>query len=152
MMLHKDCRHYKSYKPCNPHKMYDVECEGCPYYAKIAERILIINLEAIGDVIRTTALLPAFKKKYPDSHITWLTSARSSEALKGITEIDHILIYDFDAALRLEAEEFDILVNLEKAEGVSALATQIKAKQKAGFGLLSIGQLFAFNKESDYLL
>ena len=36
-------------------------------------RILIIKLEAVGDVLRTTCILHGLKEKYPKSEITWIT-------------------------------------------------------------------------------
>ncbi|PIU40254.1 MAG: glycosyl transferase, partial [Candidatus Omnitrophica bacterium CG07_land_8_20_14_0_80_50_8] len=45
-------------------------------------RILIIKLGAMGDVLRTTPLLPALRKKYPGSKITWLVEARCRGVLE----------------------------------------------------------------------
>jgi len=44
--------------------------------------ILIIKLGAIGDVLRTTAILPGLREKYPDSLVTWVTKADSFDILK----------------------------------------------------------------------
>ncbi|MDQ7053625.1 MAG: hypothetical protein Q9P14_12270 [candidate division KSB1 bacterium] len=49
-------------------------CEGCPDPQPYGKKILIINLDAIGDVLMTTAQLPAIKRAYPESTIFWLTA------------------------------------------------------------------------------
>ena len=48
-----DCRHFKGDKPCVPHKEHGVICNDCNHYDKIGKRILLINLEYSGDVLRT---------------------------------------------------------------------------------------------------
>jgi len=37
------------------------------------QRILIIRLSAIGDVIMASALIPALREAYPEARIAWLT-------------------------------------------------------------------------------
>ena len=41
-------------------------------------KILIIKTAALGDVLRTTSILPGLHKRYPDCEITWLTSAAAA--------------------------------------------------------------------------
>ena len=69
-----DCRYFRGDIPCKPNKNYGVHCideKGidCNYYAHVKEKILIIKLGAIGDVIRTTPLLEPIKKQYPGAGI-----------------------------------------------------------------------------------
>ena len=44
------------------------------------KRILVIRLSSIGDVILTTAVLKAFKEKYPDYTIDFLVSFEAPTA------------------------------------------------------------------------
>ena len=65
-----DCRYFRGDIPCKPHKNYNAHCIDennalCSYYDKITEKILIIKLGAIGDVIRTTPLLTKLKQEHP---------------------------------------------------------------------------------------
>ena len=39
--------------------------------------ILVIKLGAIGDVIRTTAILSGLKERYKDCKIDWLTKKKA---------------------------------------------------------------------------
>ena len=58
-LLIPDCRLFTGYKPCVPQKL----CEGCQDRQPMGTRILIINLDAMGTVLATTAQLPALKRK-----------------------------------------------------------------------------------------
>ena len=50
-------------------------------------QILIIKLGAIGDVIRTTSILPGLKDKYKDCSIDWVTKKESFDILKNNNSI-----------------------------------------------------------------
>ena len=51
-----DCRHFVGDRPCKPHKQTGRVCT-CDRYDPIKERVLIIKLDAMGDVLRTTKSL-----------------------------------------------------------------------------------------------
>ena len=70
-MLKLDCRFFYGDKPCIFNKTEGIVCDDCNYYSPIKMKILIVKLDAIGDVLRTTSILPPLKKEYPDSYITW---------------------------------------------------------------------------------
>jgi ADP-heptose:LPS heptosyltransferase len=130
--IHPDCIHYRGDIPCKPHKEKGVHCKDCPEYRKVTHRILIIKLGALGDVIRTTPLLEAYRKQYSDCKITWLTL--SPDILpKG--KVDEILFFDHKAALYLLNTRFDIAVNLDKEKEAGALLKSIEAGQKFGYVL-----------------
>lgn len=143
-----DCRFYNGYKPCGK----SLECKDCNSYEPRGTRILIIKLGAMGDVLRTTPLLTGLKKKYPGSFITWLTDPVSYPLLCNNHLIDRLLTFNFADILTLLAEEFDILINLEKEQRALALARLINATSKYGFALTEFGTLGIFNKESEYAL
>ena len=72
--LKTDCRHFRWDRPCAPHKATGVICPGCPEYDRVESRVAIVKLAAVGDVLRTTSLLPAVKARYRGAWITWVTS------------------------------------------------------------------------------
>ena len=73
-----DCEHFSGYKPCYP----GTTClEECADPKPTGKQILIINLEAMGNVLVTTTLLPALKRKYPVSTIRWITLANAAPLL-----------------------------------------------------------------------
>lgn len=148
-ILKIDCRYFKGDKPCVFFKQ-DCFYPACKKYAQYGTRILIIKLAAIGDVLRTTPILPALKKKYPRSYIVWVTEKAGCEVLAGNRFINEILALDFKATLRLQVERFDILINLDKDMAALSLAETTKAEKKIGFGLSEYGRAYAFNPEAEY--
>lgn len=143
-----DCKYYLGYKPCGK----SLTCKDCQFYVPMGKRILIIKLGAMGDVLRTTPLLRALKRKYPRSHISWLTDAGSSELLFNNPFIDRLLIFRLDNIIPLLAEKFDLVISLDKEKSALALAQLVKAKKKLGFSLTEFGTLGIFNRESEYAL
>ncbi len=143
-----DCRFYTGYKPCGK----SLECTRCKYYEPRGVRILIIKLAAMGDALRTTSLLRGLKKKYPASFITWVTDSPSIPLLSHNSYIDRLLEFSFDDVISLLAEEFDILINLEKEQRALGLAQLVYARDKRGFALNEFGTLGIYNPESEYAL
>lgn len=84
---------------------------------------------SLGDVFRTTALLHVFK----DDKVTWLTDEAAVPLLEDNPLIDRILAPDPLTVAQLEAEHFDIVINLEKVPSVCALVGRIEAKTLYGF-------------------
>ncbi len=111
-------------------------------------RILVINLDALGDVLRTTAMLYPLKEKYRNSHVTWLTDRTAMPLLKNNPYIDRILDYSYENTLALLSERFDTLMNADKSRRSGSLANLIDAKEKFGFGIAETGAIYPFNKEA----
>lgn len=132
--LKYDCRFFRGDIPCKPHKQFSVHCvdeagNDCKHYDSIKEKILIIKLGATGDVIRTTPILSPLKKQFPNSKIFWLTLSPSV-----VPEVvDVVLDFNHSNIEFLKAEQFDLLINLDKDKEACALASQINAKDKKGF-------------------
>jgi len=135
--LKPDCRSFRGTVPCAPHKREGVHCteadgSPCRFYDPIAERILIIKLGAIGDVIRTTALLPALRRVHPGAQIWWLTL--TPDVLP--RDVDVMLPFTPQSAAILGAMRFDLLINLDKDREACALAFTTAARVKQGFTLV----------------
>jgi heptosyltransferase-2 len=130
--VHPDCRHFRGDIPCRPNKQHGYQCGACPVYAPVQQRILIIKLGAIGDVIRTTPLLRRLRQEYPNASITWLTH---TPAILPADAVDEVLKFELSSILQLQAREFDLLFNLDKDKEAGALLNTIKAQQKFGYTL-----------------
>jgi len=146
VFVHYDCRFFLGYKPC----VFRRECADCPHYAPFGARILVIKLAAMGDVLRTTPLLRGLKSSHGDCQITWLTEASVIPMLKGIPEIDRLLPYNLETAFQLATESFDLLYCFDKEPKATALAMNIRAVKKAGFGMNEYGGVMPLNAESEY--
>ena len=139
MILKTDCRYFKGDRPCDPHKEQGIKCDDCNYYQPISFKILIIKLDAVGDVLRTTSILKPLKKKYPDCYIEWCTRYNSLELFKNNSIVDEVITIEEDALFRIDAEEYDVVINLDTSKFSSAIAANASAKEKLGFVLSKKG-------------
>jgi len=144
------CRHFKGDRPC---KYYWIDrswdCTTCSHHHPFKERILLIKLDELGDVMRATALAEGIKKKYPDAQFTWLVRDNALPFVKGNPYIDRIKIYNEDTIRSLLCEQFDILINLDKDPKAASLATIVPAKNKRGYGWHLEGYVIPFNKGAE---
>lgn len=142
------CKRFTGYKPCYP----DHNCwvDGCKDNIPIGKKILIINLDAMGDVLMTTAQLPALKRKFPDSTIYWITLKIAAPLLYYNQFIDFVLEYNFESLSILNEIEFDYVMNVDKSQRSCALLNSLKAKYKLGFGLNSDGKIIPVNDGANY--
>jgi ADP-heptose:LPS heptosyltransferase len=152
LRLKLDCRHYRGDRPCA------VGIQGacptaCSKYSPMGHRILVIKLGALGDVIRTAALLPGLKAHWPKSQITWVTRPNGVRMLKNHPMIDRLLPFDAETICHVEHERFDLCLSLDKEPGPAALAMRIDAADRRGIGLSAHGTPMPLNPEcADYFL
>ena len=139
-----DCRYFLGDRPCSWHKENGVVCQ-CEHYVPVKKRILLIKLDAIGDVLRTTCLLPIIEKASPDSMVTWITRPESVPLLENNPYVKEILPYGADALLQLAARKFDRVINLDASKTSSALAAMARADEKIGFVLDERGYVTGTN-------
>ncbi len=110
------------------------------------EKIVIIKLGALGDVVRTLSILLGIKEKYPDSEITWVTKEPSHSIIKSSPYVSKVLNLPLE-----NFEEFDILYNFDTDAEATHLAQKISAKEKKGFYSQN-NFLFPFNPSAEYYL
>jgi heptosyltransferase-2 len=82
--------------------------------------------------------------------VTWLVDPESLDLLLHNPYIHRLLGFDLENVLALQAAEFDLLISLDKEPGLTALATQIRASEKRGFGMNESGNLTVFNPAAEY--
>ncbi|HMQ74662.1 MAG TPA: glycosyltransferase family 9 protein [Flavobacteriales bacterium] len=128
-LFRPDCRHFRGDVPCGPHKLHGVHCADCTHYDPIRQRVLIIKLGALGDVVRTTPLLTPLRARFPQAEIHWLTL--SPEILPA--SVDLKLPFDLASLLVIEETTYDYAINLDKDREACALMARVKAGEKHGF-------------------
>ncbi|MGA1522715.1 MAG: glycosyltransferase family 9 protein, partial [Planctomycetota bacterium] len=62
-------------------------------------RVLILKTAALGDVLRTTSILPGLAARYADLEITWVTAPEARELVQA-----HPLVQRVEV-VRIEDEE-----------------------------------------------
>ena len=152
MKLKSDCRHFPGDRPCKFHKEKGTSCSDCLHYAPIDHKILIIKLGAMGDVLRTTAILSPLKKKFPNSTVTWVTLTPSLDLFLGNPFVNEVLDYCYDALPRIMAEEYDLIINPDADKLSASLTVLARGRKKLGFGMDQQGVIFCFNQEAEIWL
>lgn len=143
-----NCKRFTGYKPCYPdHNCWE---DGCKDNIPFGTKILIINLDAMGDVLMTTAQLASIKKQYPQSTIIWVTLKNAYLLLDNNPYIDKVYVYDAESISILQSMKFDIVLNVDKSQRSGALAMAVEAPIKRGFGVNENGQIFPFNEGAYY--
>ncbi|MDD2752896.1 MAG: lipopolysaccharide heptosyltransferase II [Candidatus Omnitrophica bacterium] len=87
------------------------------------KRILIFNVNWVGDVLFSTAAIRNIRRNFPDSFIACVIPSRCYQVLKGNPHLDEIIIYDeqdrhghiyakFDFVRLLKSKKFDLAILL----------------------------------------
>jgi len=125
-----DCRYFNGYKPCRRNPI----CNGqCPQFVAIGKRIVIVHLEALGAVLRSTALLPAIHREYPGAIITWVTKAPAQLLLANNPLIDRVFTVNPEDLMALKALEFDVAMVIDKSLVSAGIARELRASETRGF-------------------
>ena len=142
-----DCKHFTGYKPCFPESACLEECvDPRPH----GTTILIVNLEAMGNVLVTTTLLPAIKRKYPVSTISWVTLKNAYRLLDHNPYIDHVYVWEPESWLKLQSMRFDVVMTIDKSVQAGAFTATLNAKKKFGYGVNASGVIIPLNREAEY--
>ncbi len=113
-------------------------------------RILLVNLDALGTVLATTAQLPALKRSYPHSHITWITRKNALPLLANNPFIDHLVEWNDENRMVLLQQQFELALNADKSRPAAAFMNLVNAEIKRGFGLNENGAIVPLNAGAEY--
>lgn len=89
------------------------------------KKILIIKLDEMGDVLRTTPILRVL-----EGEVTWVTKKASIPLFENNQYINEVI--DFDEAERIKNKRFDLILNLNDKEEACELASKVKTKELIG--------------------
>lgn len=109
--------------------------------------ILILKTAALGDVLRTTSILPGLKERHAPSRITWVTAPAAADLVRTHPSVDAVEAIDvrsrssLDAlGARLAKTRWTRVISLDDEAPVCALATQLEAVELSGAHLASDGR------------
>lgn len=115
------------------------------------DRVLLIRLGAVGDVLRTLPALHLIRKAFPPLHLAWIVEDLSRELLEGHPEIDEVIRFPRreirEAARRphgmaarlatlrreLRARRFTVAVDFQGSLKSAALGLLSGAPRRIGF-------------------
>ncbi len=124
------CRYFTGYKPCSLSERCDASCHK---RSIVKSRVLVVHLGAMGAVVRSTTLLKAIRRKYPESHLTWVTSQPVHELLVGHPLVDRVLTTSREDLLALSALEFDVGFCIDKSLVAAGVLRATRVKKVFGF-------------------
>lgn len=115
-------------------------------------RILLVHLGALGAVLRSTALLPSIRRKFPNCHITWVTSKPADQLLKNNPLIDRVFTTENSDLLGLSALEFDIALCVDKSLEAAGVLKRTYADFVYGFAVVpATGSIVPANPAAEEL-
>ncbi len=172
--LRTDCREFRWERPCAPHKREGVTCPDCPHYDPVEDPpahsilpehlevgsrdrqqggVLIVKLAAAGDVLRTTALLPAIRRRYPGVKVTWVTQPEAAGLFVGNDQVDEVLTTDAPGLMaRLAKVTFRAVFCPDADQQTAALAASARSKARHGFTMDERGAIVPLNNAAEHWL
>lgn len=105
-----------------------------------AQKVLVIRIDKIGDMILSTPALQNIREGLPSAHIVMVASPYNAPAVDGLKYLDEVRAYDRNWPLptkkafaqRLRDEQYDLCVILSPTTEAYKLAYWSKAKVRAG--------------------
>jgi heptosyltransferase I len=105
------------------------------------DRICIVMMSAVGDVVHVLPVITALKRANPATHLTWVLQPGPATLVRGHPLVDEIVPFDRSAALRgfldvrraLRGREFDLVINLQVYFKAGIITSFTRAPVKLGF-------------------
>jgi ADP-heptose:LPS heptosyltransferase len=105
------------------------------------QRVLIVLMGAIGDVIRALPLLGRIRRAWPDAYIAWAVEPKSQPLLRGHRWLDKLIVYDrrhapwsFVSFLQeIRSEKFDLVLDLQRHLKSGFISMFSGAPERLGF-------------------
>jgi heptosyltransferase-2 len=108
-------------------------------YLLRVQEILIIKTGALGDVLRTTSILPGLRLRFPTARITWLTAAGAVDLVRTHPELAEVLALELKSREDLErvqqtlsARRWDWVLSFDDEEPLCRLASALSAQRLSG--------------------
>ena len=109
-------------------------------------KILIVSLDALGNVLDNTPILPALKRKFPVSTIHWMTMPNAEKILFNNEYIDKLFLWSDESRMIARNIEYDFVMNADKSDYACAFTNEVKAKRKLGFLYNENGKIVPANE------
>jgi heptosyltransferase II len=109
--------------------------------------ILIVKTAALGDVLRTTSILPGLHRVHPGARVTWLTAPGAVDLVRTHPSIARVVAIDTQDAGDVAAKTEDLVrtrfarvISLDDELPLCALAARVPADRLSGAFLRPDGQ------------
>ncbi len=109
--------------------------------------VLLIKTGSLGDVLRTTSVLPGLKQRFPDLQLTWLVAPAAASLVERHRLVDRVITCDPGDAASMEAARADLpgirwdwVLSLDDEGPLCALAASLDTARLSGATLDAAGQ------------
>lgn len=109
--------------------------------------ILVIKTGALGDVLRTTSILPGLQQRFGDLEVTWLTARAAVPLVERHRLVKRVVTCDpkdpasvAAAQDELPGTRWDWVLSLDDEEPLCALAARLETERLSGATLDAAGQ------------
>ncbi|MBI4335507.1 MAG: lipopolysaccharide heptosyltransferase II [Candidatus Omnitrophica bacterium] len=116
------------------------------------QRILIIRLDRIGDVLLSTPVIKALRDAYPESHIAMMVRPYSKDIVEGNPYLNEVILYDKDKEYRTAWSTVKFALNLRKKKYDLAIVLHPTNRSNAIPFLAGIPYRIGYNKKLGFLL
>lgn len=109
--------------------------------------VLILKTGALGDVVRTTAILPGLHQLHADARVTWVTAPEAVDLVRLHPQVAEVVALDTKTPGRLEsqseklaARRLDWVISLDDEQPLCRLASRLDARRLSGARLDESGE------------
>lgn len=118
--------------------------------SKEINKILVIKLRGIGDVVLSTIILESLKLNFPNAKIDFLTEKPSNFLLEPLNFVNNIYLFKkktfnerIDTFLKIRKQKYDLVLDFYSNPGTAQITLFSGAKYRAGFPYK--GRKYAYN-------
>lgn len=109
--------------------------------SSVPERILVILMGALGDVVRGLYIVDAIKRAAPNARITWLVEPACAGIVRLQANVDEVIVFDRPRGIRavlslrkeLRAREFDVTLDLQRHFKSGLFSWLSRSPRRIGF-------------------
>src|SRR3954465_4925411 len=110
---------------------------------ELVNRILLVRLREIGDVVFTTPAVHALRRRFPDAHLAYLVEPAAAPIVEHTPHLDQVIIaprrrgvrgllVDLALGRRLRAERYDLAIDFHGGPRASLLTWLSGAPERLG--------------------
>jgi len=109
----------------------------------VVEKILLVRLKRIGDILMTTPAVRAIRERYPHAHMTYVVEEPYRALVEGNPDLDEVVVFprklsagEFLGLMRpLQHQKFDLLIDFHGGPRAFWITLSSRARRKVGHRL-----------------